>query len=73
MSEDILFSRRSIRKYIKGKEVENEKIEYIGLTKQPTASVRWFSQESAMEYINNSFRGLEIGEDKVKMKKGVGY
>ena len=29
MSEDILFSRRSIRKYIKGKEFENEKIEYM--------------------------------------------
>lgn len=29
MNEDILFSRRSIRKYIKGKEVEDEKVEYI--------------------------------------------
>lgn len=29
MQEDILFSRRSIRKYIKGKEVEDEKIEYM--------------------------------------------
>nr|WP_239679672.1 nitroreductase family protein [Brachyspira hyodysenteriae] len=29
MSEDILFTRRSIRKYIKGKQVEDEKIEYM--------------------------------------------
>lgn len=29
MNGDILFSRRSIRKYIKGKEVEDEKIEYM--------------------------------------------
>ena len=29
MNEDILFTRRSIRKYIKGKEVEDEKIEYM--------------------------------------------
>ncbi len=29
MNEDILFTRRSIRKYIKGRQVEDEKIEYI--------------------------------------------
>lgn len=29
MSEDILFTRRSIRKYIKGKQVEDEKVEYM--------------------------------------------
>lgn len=29
MNDDILFTRRSVRKYIKGKEVEDEKLEYI--------------------------------------------
>lgn len=50
-------------------------IEYIGLTKQPTASVRLFSQESAMEYINKSFSVLdtEIGKGKVMKKTGLEY
>lgn len=29
MKDDIFFTRRSVRKYIKGKEVEDEKLEYI--------------------------------------------
>ncbi len=29
MKDDIFFTRRSVRKYIKGKEIEDEKLEYI--------------------------------------------
>ena len=51
----------------------NRPVEYIGLTKQPTSSVRCFDHESAIEYIDKSFRCLdtEMGGAKVMTKTGM--